>query len=269
MRRMSIQSRVFVAVAATALFSVTLLAQPASYRAKVQSTPRFLQTDRDAGFENAGDQFCAPTAVSNSLMWLANHGYEELKPAASSEKSAQIRMIKLLADSDLMNTNPQKGTDVSEVITGVQGYVENAGYEIESLQYSGWRPAPEDAVSGEAPDLDAVKEAIANPHGAAWLNVGWYRYDEESGNYARKGGHWVTVVGYDGDDLLIHDPSPRAGTGFSTQRITLEAIEEGQLTGRQANLPRSAEGYFIVGGEMKVSKNVTCILDGAVVMTLR
>jgi hypothetical protein len=257
------------ALVAITFFSVSLFAQPASYRAKVQSTPRFLQTDREAGFENAGDQFCAPTAVSNSLMWLANHGYKELKPAASSDKAAQIRMIKLLADSDLMNTNPQKGTDVSEVIAGVQGYVENAGYEIESLQYSGWRPAPDDAVSAETPDLDAVKEAIANPHGAAWLNVGWYRYDEESGNYARSGGHWVTVVGYDGDDLLIHDPSPRAGTGFSTQRITLEAIEEGQLTGRQANLPRSAEGYFIVGGEMKVSKSVTCILDGAVVMTLR
>jgi hypothetical protein len=77
------------------------------------------------------------------------------------------------------------------------------------------------------------------------------------------------VVGYDGDDLLIHDPSPRAGTGFSTQRIKFESIEEGRLTGRQANLRRSAKGYVIVGGEMKVSKNVTCILDGAVVMKLR
>jgi hypothetical protein len=266
---MSTKSRVSAIVAAIALFSVTLLAQPASYRAKVQNTPRFLQTDRDAGFENAGDQYCAPTAVSNSLMWLANHGYRKLKPAAGSEKAAQILMIKQLADSDLMNTNPEKATDVSEVIAGVQGYVENAGYEIDTLQYSGWRPAPDDAASGEYPDLDSVKEAIADPHGAAWLNVGWYRYNESSGNYARSGGHWVTVVGYDGDDLLIHDPSPRAGSGFSTQRITLEAIEEGQLTGRQTNLPRSAEGYFIVGGEMKVSKNVTCILDGAVVMKLR
>ncbi|HEX3068333.1 MAG TPA: hypothetical protein VHX14_07140 [Thermoanaerobaculia bacterium] len=262
------KSRVSAVVAAIALLSVTLVAQPASYRAKVQSTPRFLQTDREAGFENAGDQYCAPTAVSNSLMWLANHGYRKLKPAAASEKAAQIRMIKLLADSDLMNTNPEKGTDVAEVIAGVQGYVGNVGYEIEELQYSGWRPAPRDVVSGKFPDLDAVKEAIADPHGAAWLNVGWYRYDEDSGNYVRSGGHWVTVVGYDGDDLLIHDPSPRAGAGFSTQRITLEAIEDGRLTGRQANLPRSAKGYFIVGGEMKVSKNVTCILDGAVVMQL-
>jgi hypothetical protein len=268
MRLMS-KSRVSAVVAAIAFFGVSLFAQPASDRAKVQSTPRFLQTDRDAGFENAGDQYCAPTAVSNSLMWLANHGYRKLKPSAASEKAAQIRMIKLLADADLMNTNPEKGTDVSEVIAGVQGYIENAGYEIGQLQYSGWRPAPRDVVAGKFPDLDAVKEAIADPHGAAWLNVGWYRYDEASGNYARSGGHWVTVVGYDGDDLLIHDPSPRAGTGFSTQRIQFEPIEEGRLTGRQANLPRSAKGYFIVGGEMKVSKNVTCILDGAVVMQLR
>jgi hypothetical protein len=268
MRRMS-KSRISAIVAAIAFFSVSLLGQPSSYRAKVENTPRFLQTDRDAGFENAGDQYCAPTAVSNSLMWLANHGYRKLKPAAASEKAAQIRMIKLLADSELMNTNPEKGTDVSEVITGVQGYIENAGYEIAQLQYSGWRPAPRDVVAGKFPDLDSVREAIADPRGAAWLNVGWYRYDEDSGNYARSGGHWVTVVGYDGHDLLIHDPSPRAGAGFSTQRISLETIEKGRLTGRQANLPRSAKGFFIVGGEMKVSKNVTCILDGAVVMTLR
>ncbi|MEA2162036.1 MAG: hypothetical protein QOK37_163 [Thermoanaerobaculia bacterium] len=256
----------FVAIFLT---STILLGQPSSYRAKVQNTPRFLQTDPDAGFENAGDQYCAPTAVSNSLMWLANHGYRKLKPEGDSEKDSQIAMIKALADSDLMNTNPEKGTDVAEVITGVQGYVENAGYEVDTLQYSGWRPAPDDAASGEYPDVDAVKEAIADPHGAAWLNVGWYRYNESTGNYARSGGHWVTVVGYDGDDLLIHDPSPRAGSGFSTQRITLEPIESGRLTGNQANLPRSAEGYFIVGGEMKVSRNVTCILDGAVVMKLR
>src|SRR6266446_4771239 len=93
MPRMSTKSRVSAIVAAITLFSVTLLAQPSAYRAKVQNTPRFLQTDRDAGFENAGDQYCAPTAVSNSLMWLANHGYRKLKPAAESDKDTQIQMI--------------------------------------------------------------------------------------------------------------------------------------------------------------------------------
>jgi hypothetical protein len=132
MRLMS-KSRLSAVIAAIAFFGVSLLAQPSSYRAKVLNTPRFLQTDRDAGFENAGDQYCAPTAVSNSLMWLANHGYRKLKPSATSEKAAQIRMIKLLANSDLMNTNPEKGTDVSEVIAGVQGYVEKAGYAIAQL----------------------------------------------------------------------------------------------------------------------------------------
>jgi hypothetical protein len=58
-----------------------------------------------AGFENSGDEYCAPTAVSNSLMWLANHGYRNLKPNATSDKTAQIRMIKQPAASDLMNTN--------------------------------------------------------------------------------------------------------------------------------------------------------------------
>jgi hypothetical protein len=266
---MSTKLRHVATITAIALCGVAVLAQPSQYLDKVQSTPRFLQTDGDAGFENSGDEYCAPTAISNSLMWLANHGYRSLKPSASSDKAAQIRMIKLLAGPDLMKTNPEKGTDVAEVIRGVRRYVEDAGYEIERLKYSGWRPATKTDVAGKHPDLNAVRKAIASPHGAAWLNVGWYKYDSDSGDYIRSGGHWVTVVGYDGDALLIHDPSPRAGTGFSTQRITFESIDEGRLTGRQTNLPRAANGYVIVGGEMKVSKNRTCILDGAVVMTLR
>ena len=77
----------------------------------------------------------------------------------------------------------------------------------------------------------------------------------------------MTVVGYDGDDLLIHDPSPAAGSGFRTQRISLEELSEGRLTGKQKNLPRPAAGYYEVGGEMAAGGK-TCLLDGAVFLRL-
>lgn len=249
------------------LACVDLAAQPAVHRAKAAEVPDFLQTDREAGFAKAGSQFCAPTAVSNSLMWLAENGYEDLRPAGGAKK-AQIAMIKQLSGSDYMKTNPSIGTDVAQVLAGVEAYVTEAGYSISELTYEGWRPVPAESSSGKYPNLDDIKATVADDQSAAWLNVGWYVYDEESEEYERVGGHWVTVVGYDHDDLLIHDPSPSAGSGFRTQRISLEELTEGRLTGNQRNLPRSAKGYYEVGGEMAVASGKTCILDGVVLLTL-
>ena len=78
----------------------------------------------------------------------------------------------------------------------------------------------------------------------------------------------MTVVGYAGDDLLMHDPSPSAGSAFRTQRVSFEELTEGRLTGKQKNLPRDAAGYYEVGGGMAVAKGYTCILDGAVFLRL-
>ncbi|MEO8380328.1 MAG: hypothetical protein ABI779_11745 [Acidobacteriota bacterium] len=259
--------RPFVLTLSLLLVCGDVLAGPAAHRAKAATVPDFLQTDREAGFAKSGFQFCAPTAVSNSLMWLADHGYDDLRPSGSA-KRAQIEMIRQLSGPRFMKTSPAIGTDVAQVLAGVQAYVEDAGYTISELTYEGWRPVPEESFTSEVPDLEDIKTTVAGDQGAVWLNVGWYAYDEENDAYVRKGGHWVTVVGYDHDDLLIHDPSPSAGPSFRTQRITLDELAEGTLTGNQRNLPRAAEGYYEVGGEMAVGAGWTCILDGVVLLTL-
>ncbi|HYH09387.1 MAG TPA: hypothetical protein VEK11_20235 [Thermoanaerobaculia bacterium] len=255
-----------IATAALLLtFSATALSAD-SHRAKVAQTPDFLQTDREAGFAKGGSQFCAPTAVSNSLMWLAANGYDDLRPEGNT-KRAQIAMIRTLSGRNYMNTSPTRGTDVEQVLAGVETYVTENGYTIEELSFEGWRPVPEEYHYSEHPDLDDVKASIADEQSAVWLNVGWYTYDEDTGDYRRSGGHWVTVVGYVDDDLLIHDPQPGAGSSLRTQRISFEEITEGRLTGGYPNLPRSAEGYYEVGGEM-VTGSKTCILDGVVFLKL-
>jgi hypothetical protein len=260
--------RSLLASAIALFFSFSdVLAQPASHRGRAAEVPDFLQTDREAGFAKSGSQFCAPTAVSNSLMWLAVNGYEDLRPPGSAKK-AQIAMIRKLSGPDFMKTSPSIGTDVTEVLRGVEAYVGEAGYVLSELAYEGWRPAPDEFLASEYPSLDDIKTSADDDQSAVWLNVGWYKYDEEKEEYLRKGGHWVTVVGYDGDDLLIHDPSPSAGAGFRTQRISLEELPAGTLTGNHRNLPRSAEGYYEVGGEMAIGEGWTCILDGAVFMAL-
>ena len=256
-------SRAALVVLALLLCSARADAQRSAHRAS--STPDFLQTDREGGFAGSGSQFCAPTAVSNSLMWLAANGYDDLRPSGAA-KRAQIAMIKSLSRS--MNTSPSTGTDAAQLLRGVEAYVTEAGYSIGELSYEGWRPVPSDYEAGEFPVLDDIRSAIDDEQSAVWLNVGWYTWDDDEEAYVRNGGHWVTVVGYDGDDLLIHDPSPSAGSGFRTQRVSLEELTEGDLAGRQPNLPRPAAGYYELGGEMAVAAGKSCILDGAVFLRL-
>ncbi len=249
------------------VLALLLLTSPLYAASKASQVPDFLQTDREAGFANAGSQYCAPTAVSNSLMWLAANGYEDLRPEGNA-RAAQIEMIRTLGGDDYMKTSPSIGTNTAQLIRGVETYVNEAGYTIEELSYEGWRAVDAEYRAGNRPDLDDIKTAIRDDRSAVWLNVGWYKYDEDSGDYLRKGGHWVTVVGSIGDDLLIHDPSPSAGANFRTQRVSLDEITEGRLTGGERNLPRSAEGLYEVGGEMAVSKGYTAVLDGAVFLRL-
>ena len=65
--------------------------------------------------------------------------------------------------------------------------------------------------------------------------------------YKRVDGHWVTPVGSNGKQLIFHDPSPRAGGGFSNE-----------FEGRKSGLPTKEKGMHI-----KSSAEFT-IIDGVV-----
>lgn len=256
-----------VRFAALLLAFMPLLVAPAALAAsssKAAATPDFLQTDPAAGFAGAGSQFCAPTAVSNSLTWLGLHGYPALLPQGSTLHTVQANLIRLLGSASFMNTDPASGTGPAQLLWGVGQYVEKAGYGISELSYEGWRAVPAAQRVSLAPDLDDIRDVTDDDAGAVWLNVGWYRYDEDDDTYERVSGHWVTVVGYGGDDLLIHDPATPAGR---TERATVTPLESGSLVGHEANLPRPAEDYYELGGSLAREKWVA-VLDGAVFLLL-
>ncbi|MFB9993237.1 hypothetical protein ACFFLM_14790 [Deinococcus oregonensis] len=231
---------------------------------KAAAIPDFLQTDPKGGFASAGEQFCAPTAVSNSLAWLGKHGYPALLPKGANPHDVQASLIRLLGSARFMNTSPANGTGPAQVLWGVGQYVKKAGYSISELSYEGWRAVPAAQRVSMAPDLDDIRDVIDDDAGAVWLNVGWYRYDADDDSYERVGGHWVTVVGYAGDDLSIHDPGTPAGR---TERVTVTSLESGSLIGKEANLPRAAEDYYELGGQLVRGKWVA-LLDGAVFLLL-
>ncbi len=242
---------------------------------KVDSTPDLLQTDPEGNLPGGGRQYCAPVAVSNSLIWLGENGYKNLVPRGMSRKKAQIEIARILGSKDCMNTNLEGGTGVSGVLRGVERYLNQHGYAYRRLEYQGWRRHPRKySTRVEVPDLEWLKTGLAGDSGV-WLNVGWYKYDNQTDEYCRIGGHWVTLVGYGVDEkgiknaatLILHDPAPRAGRSFSDEYVRTEKIKSGTLTGEKWKLARSAAGYYKLTDGMHVRKQADFgILDGVVVL---
>lgn len=95
--------------------------------------------------------------------------------------------------------------------------------------------------------------------------MGWYKHDKKKDEYQRIGGHWVTLVGSKENQLILHDPSPRAGKKFSNEYVEYKKIESGKLVGNKTGLPTSAHAYIRLGEGMHIKKSADCaIIDGAV-----
>ena len=238
----------------TALCLPSLSSTPDHCIYKVASTPDLPQCDPEAGFWHGGKLFCGPVAVSNSLMWLADNGFDHLCPKLENKKKSQIAMVKMLASRDMMDTTDD-GTVAYDIMHGVERYVTKADYRCERLEYRGWRKLlGQYHSSGDIPDMKWMKDIISDPAGALWLNIGFYKHDKNTSIYERLGGHWVSVVGYginakgeiDPSVLIIHDPSPRSGLKLSHDYCHVSMIEDGStLCGDYDGLPRSANGYYM------------------------
>lgn len=256
-----------------------LATPPENYLAKLRGTPDLMQTLKKAEFRGEGKKFCAPVAVSNSLMWLGSHGYPNLLPEVQGGRtSSQIEMVHLLASEEMMNTGVKSGTGPKRLTRGLERYVESCGYSCSKLQYQGWRPVSKrHRHEQRTPDLEWIKSEFARERTAVWMNVGWYKAGKQTGEHERIGGHWVTLVGYRGgkqrsatvDVYVVHDPAPRAGKTFARENLVFERIESGTLVGTNSGLPHSAAGYHLVGGGMHIKKSADYgILDGVVVLEL-
>ena len=251
---------------------------------KATETPHFWQRDSRGGFENGGRDYCCPVAVSNSLVYLARHGFPALLSNGDGIQP-QIDLINRLASSDYFGTDPQNGTPPGAVLTGVQKYVEAKGYGCERLEYEGWRQVGRNnngAIKAGRPALDWIKEGIRSPNGAVWLNIGWYRQLDQ-GHWKRIGGHWVTLVGYGGTDanavvkpllLLIHNPATRdnmnPADNLSNDVIHLEQIGEGTLDTGTKSTEDAAGMYRVSGLGLPLPSGVdAAFLDAAIVLVVK
>lgn len=248
------------------------------YIEKLEQIPDITQTDPNGGLPGGGIFYCAPVAVSNSMMWFADIGFEKLMPDIADRKKAQFEIARRLGSSRFMDTSLKTGSDADGVIKGVSRYLIDRGYKNFFLEYQGWCRHPRFfSTRTQIPQIDWIKKGLLGDS-AVWLNAGWYKYLPDRNQYYRFGEHWLTLVGYgvdrrgkvDENILIVHDPAPRAGTESKHTYIKLQPITSGQLVGKVEGLPRSAVGYYLLAGDMRLHNRADfAILDGAVVLTMK
>jgi hypothetical protein len=245
-----------------------------AYIDKIGEIPDYLQVDLSyGGFPGGGTQYCGPVATSNPLMWLDDHGYDEIIANTADRNEDQHDLIESLGSSTYMDTSTDSGTSPYMLLLGLDNYLRDAGYSGYSLLYQGWRNVlPEYQTGVETVDLQWVKREVEG-NTAVILNVGWYLYDAGTDTYTRDGGHWVTLVGYNHDGtgyhldfLVLHDPSPLAGISFADEFVRLEPIESGTV---QNGTARSAAGLYKLTDGMHMRPTIDYgILEGAVLLRM-
>ena len=203
----------------------------------LEGMPSFSQRNKE--FIGGGKTFCGPTAASNALMWLADRGYPNLKPAAEDDSRAQKEMIQQLAG--YMGTY-REGTSLSSFKCGINAYLRAAGYSSKAWAYT--RNSFVNS-SSTPPDISLVN-AVSAGNTVMWFSLGYYTFNEANKRYTRGSGHWVTLVGYgknsegqdDPDSYVIADPeSPNAH-----KYVTLSLLNEGRLSNGRSSA--DAKGYF-------------------------
>ncbi|MBX9689278.1 MAG: hypothetical protein K2X27_21390 [Candidatus Obscuribacterales bacterium] len=250
------------------------------YIEKLDQIPDFKQTEKELGFPDQGRDFCAPVAVADTFAYMSEHGYRELllKEDRNSKTVMPIASCRKLAE--LMKTRPIQGTSSEDFLNGLKAYIEQcSGYKIKELKYHGWNRHPSEFDEhAEIPDLAFLKNSIRNNR-YAWLNIGWYKENQQKHELERQSGHWLTLVAYGLDynglseenTLIVRDPNPVQGRSPRNIFIKVEELKGGRLSGPHQGLPRSARNYLRVvkmGNLTDTSQNRIGIIDGAVVLEL-
>ena len=97
------------------------------YLDKVWTTPDYCQSDPAyGGFPDDegvlhGNVFCGPTAGSNSLMWLADHGFPNLASDSGDRKRDQHDLIAAIAQPAYMNAYETNGVGITYFCRGFMG----------------------------------------------------------------------------------------------------------------------------------------------------
>ncbi len=271
---------------------------PAVFTDKITLMPHFYQRDPRWGLTIAGENYCVPTSISDSMVYFANIGFERLLPRDNPDHYlAQAELINKLASGGYMATNSDVGTSAAGTLHGIRRYIEENGYVCERLEYAGWRGLGRQMrkfAVGSHLDLDWIKASVANPKGTAWLEIGYYVHGDSPGVWKRMAGHCVVAIGYGTDGsgvnpniFLVDNPavgpmvweSAGAGAGrksrpigIADEAITLTPSGPLKLFGSKSAVLRVVKRVYEVSGagvpRFSHQKYDKAFLDGVIVLTV-
>ncbi|MDB5100666.1 MAG: hypothetical protein JWM80_5087 [Cyanobacteria bacterium RYN_339] len=246
---------------------------------KTDDTPDLVQTLPEVGLPGGGLAHCGPTAVSNSLVWLARHGHPDLAPQGVERPAVQGALVGLLASQRYMNTSLKAGTSPSKLMVGLEAYLQDHGVSGAVIGYQGARDIPPRFASGaNSPDPRWLLRQFPGDAGA-WMLIGWYRYDPETKIYKAFAGHWFSVVGYALDEAgrpdpftpLVHDsaPPPRSQLYPTHDRMVLHPVPAGRRRIEEGPTASPTTPIYQIGGDAKLKPGADVgLLDGIVVTRL-
>jgi len=237
---------------------------------KADLTPIFWQRDPDADFEDEGRMHCAPTAVSDGLIYLARaNGWKDLVPG-TRKKEDQIDLIKELAEE--FGTDPSiGGTNPDKILTGLQSYMSSKGYEFNRLEVMTWRSLSAGNKKfrmGTKPEMAWMRNAARSKDTVVIFNFGWYREGDDG--YVRKGGHWVSVVGAGGaNEFMLHNPILRPEQQTEKQSLILKLLDEDFIVPKDSGEANMKGYYEGEGPGLPHGDSVSAILDAVIVFSLK
>lgn len=232
-------------------------------------TPTFWQRDPAADFEDEGRMHCAPTSVSDGLIYLSRaFGMKDLVPGTGHKD--QIKLIQELAEE--FGTDPSiGGTNPDKILTGLQSYVEAKGYDLSRLELVSWRgvsAANKKLKTGTKPEMSWMRNAALGKDTVMIFNFGWYR--ETDDGYERKGGHWVAVVGAgSAGEFIVHNPILPPEKQSDKKSLKLTLLNEDFIVPKDSGEANMKGFYTGEGPGLPHSDSVTAILDAVIVFSLK
>ena len=207
---------------------------------------------------------CGPTAVANTLVPLLG----------ISKPENQHALVIRLAEAFGMDEKIEYGTGAIELMAGVRSFMEKNHQQTPDIRYYGWRAEYASAKSSfnhiqsrQPPNQQQIIENIPKSDGA-WLNIGFYVYDDNTGDYTRISGHWVTLAGSGNNgEMAIHDPAKRAHSADCREKNhSVVSLDEGQLIDRKRT--HSVKNVLCLDQSFKLPIDErginTAIIDGVI-----
>ena len=243
---------------------LSLYSSSSTQQAKKPQMPDFFQTHEK--LPGKGAKYCAPTVVSNILVYLDTNGFPNMLKAEIPNEEDQLELIKLLGSKEYMAT-ASFGTNPPMVMSGLEKYVKEKDYKI-NIKYKGFEGGKY-LTDKESPSPKWLKEECDKGSHAV-MRFGFYYPDEkEKGLFVRWGGHYVTVVEPKNEsEVYIHDPLPSDKDDKSPKKelYKFTKFPEASLL-RDRDLPKetiSSKGLWSIDPASVPHIKSTMILEGII-----